>query len=76
MLARFCIADVAMGFHNCPVSVTFRESNLRKSSPEFATEEADMKRTRFVQLAGLLAITAIFGGPKAAFAQTLQRGLQ
>jgi hypothetical protein len=52
------------------MGVTFRESNFEKRAPEFPTGEADMKRARLVQIAGLLAVTAMLGGAGTAIAQT------
>jgi hypothetical protein len=52
------------------MGVTFRESNFEKRAPEFPTEEASMKRARLVQIAGLLAVTAMLGGAGIAVAQT------
>jgi hypothetical protein len=51
------------------MGMTFRESNFEKT-PEFPTGEAYMKRTKMVQIAGLLAVTAMLGGAGTAIAQT------
>jgi hypothetical protein len=45
------------------------ERNFKKRPTEIPNREADMRRTRLVQIAGLVAITAIFGGIEAATAQ-------
>jgi hypothetical protein len=52
------------------MSVTVRDSTFERCSPEFATEEASMKRAKLVQIAGLLAVTAVLGGAGTAIAQT------
>jgi hypothetical protein len=54
-----------------------RKVIFKKSSPEFPTGEADMKSVKLVQIAGLLAVTAMLvGGAGAAFAQTVGTATQ
>jgi len=54
------------------MGTTFCESDLQEEFIRILTGEADMKSVKLVQIAGLLAVTAMLvGGAGAAFAQTV-----
>src|SRR5712672_1932122 len=54
------------------MGTTFCESDLQEEFIRTLTGEADMKSVKLVQIAGLLAVTAMLvGGAGAAFAQTV-----
>jgi hypothetical protein len=45
-----------------------RERLARKGSPEFLPGEADMKIAKLIEIAGMLAATAVLGGADVGWA--------
>jgi hypothetical protein len=64
-------------FSQSPKARPAAKAIFKKSSSELLTGEADMKCVKLVQIAGLLAVTAMLvGGAGAAFAQTVGTATQ
>src|SRR6202171_3614845 len=70
-VCRFLHKGCCGAFHSLRKAWPSAKAIFKKSSPESLTGEADMKSVKLVQIAGLLAVTAMMGGAGAAFAQTV-----